>query len=418
MAVIVERVALALAEWPRPDILSPMAARSQGPLPLGAAEGRFQSEKTRYNGPDVGGPPRIRSDMGKSPTAKGNRMTSAVDVDDRTFSPPTPTRPAVSGLSIGEYLIRRLRESGVRDIFGVPGDYILAFYAMLEKSPIRLIGCTREDCAGFAADGYARVNGIGALCVTYCVGGLSVCNAVACAYAEKSPVVVVSGSPGLRERFNNPLLHHRVKDFTTQAEVFHRLCAADAVLDDPQTAFAEIDRVLGAVLRYKRPGYIELPRDLVTAVPQSPYTSRCQRADERQGGPPRGRRRGRAAPLRQPAARHPRRRRDSPLRAARPAAGPGRRGRHPHGGDDARQERRQRAAPALRGHLRGRDGARGGLAIRRRKRLRLDPRRLHDRHQPRRRASIPAAASTPRANRSASAITITTRCKWPTSSRD
>ena len=120
---------------------------------------------------------------------------------------------AGSGVSIGEYLIQRLRECGVRDVFGIPGDYVLAFYAMLEQSPLRLVGCTREDCAGFAADAYARVNGIGAVCVTYCVGGLSLCNSIAGAYAEKSPVVVISGSPGLRERSNNPLLHHKVKDF-------------------------------------------------------------------------------------------------------------------------------------------------------------------------------------------------------------
>ena len=90
------------------------------------------------------------------------------------------------GLSIGDYLIRRLRESGVRDVFGVPGDYVLSFYAQLESSPLRVVGCTREDCAGFAADAYARINGIGAVCVTYCVGGLSLCNSIAGAYAEKS----------------------------------------------------------------------------------------------------------------------------------------------------------------------------------------------------------------------------------------
>jgi len=180
---------------------------------------------------------------------------------------------AVAGLSIGEYLIRRLGECGVRDVFGIPGDYILSFYAMLEKSPLRAIGCTREDCAGFAADAYARVNGIGAVCVTYCVGGLSLCNSTAEAYAEKSPVVVISGAPGIRERSNNPLLHHKVKDFQTQADVFHRLCGADAQLNDPNSAFRRIDRVLDAVVRFKRPGYIELPRDLVNVVPEGPYTN-------------------------------------------------------------------------------------------------------------------------------------------------
>ena len=183
-----------------------------------------------------------------------------------------PFQTTVSGVSIGDYLIRRLQDFGVRDIFGIPGDYVLSLFAMLERSPIRLIGCTREDCAGFAADAYARVNGIGAVCVTYCVGGLSLCNSTAEAYAEKSPVVVISGSPGMRERFNNPLLHHRVKDFHTQAEVFRRLCCAETELGDPNTALREIDRVLDAVVRHRRPGYIELPRDMVGVVPEGLHT--------------------------------------------------------------------------------------------------------------------------------------------------
>ncbi len=178
----------------------------------------------------------------------------------------------LTGVSIGQYLIRRLCDYGVRDVFGIPGDYVLAFYAMMEKSPLRLIGCTREDCAGFAADAYARVNGIGAVCVTYCVGGLSLCNSIAGAYAEKSPVVVISGAPGLGERVNNPLLHHKVKDFQTQADVFRRLCGAEAQLNDANAAFRRIDRVLEHIVRYKRPGYIELPRDLVGVVPDAPYT--------------------------------------------------------------------------------------------------------------------------------------------------
>jgi indolepyruvate decarboxylase len=138
---------------------------------------------------------------------------------------------------------------------------------MLEESPIRVIGCTREDCAGFAADAYARIHGMGAVCVTYCVGGLSVANSIAGAFAEKSPVVVLTGSPGLKERVNNPLLHHKVRDFSTQLEVFEKLCIAATELNDPATAFSEIDRVLDACFRYKRPVYIELPRDMVDVVP-------------------------------------------------------------------------------------------------------------------------------------------------------
>ena len=170
-------------------------------------------------------------------------------------------------VSIGQYLIKRLQDYGIGDVFGIPGDYVLSFYSMLEKSALNVVGCTREDCAGFAADAYARIHGMGAVCVTYCVGGVSLCNAIAGAYAEKSPVVVITGSPGLSERVNNPLLHHKVRDFHTQMEVFERLCVAGAELSDPVTAFREIDRVLDAAARFKRPVYLEIPRDMVNVVP-------------------------------------------------------------------------------------------------------------------------------------------------------
>lgn len=169
--------------------------------------------------------------------------------------------------SIGQYLIKRLQDYGIADVFGIPGDYVLSFYSMLEQSSLNVVGCTREDCAGFAADAYARIHGMGAVCVTYCVGGFSVCNAIAGAYAEKSPVVLITGSPGLSERVNNPLLHHKVRDFHTQMEVFERLCVAGAELSDPVTAFREIDRVLDAASRFKRPVYLEIPRDMVNVVP-------------------------------------------------------------------------------------------------------------------------------------------------------
>ena len=130
---------------------------------------------------------------------------------------------------------------------------------------------TREDSAGFAADAYARVNGIGCVAVTYCVGGLSLCNSIAGAYAEKSPVVVLGGSPGMNERDRNPLLHHKVKGFETQFEVMEKLTVASTVLSDPVTAFSEIDRVLLAAQRYKRPVYIEIPRDMVDVRQVMPH---------------------------------------------------------------------------------------------------------------------------------------------------
>lgn len=172
--------------------------------------------------------------------------------------------------TIGQYLIERLTAQGVRHVFGIPGDYVLGFYDLLEKSPLRVINTTDEQGAGFAADAYARLRGLGAVCITYCVGGLKVANSVAGAFAEKSPVVVISGAPGLQERLKDPLLHHKVREFDTQKRVFEQLTVASTALDDPQLAFQEIDRVLHTALRYKRPVYIELPRDQVN-VPGIPH---------------------------------------------------------------------------------------------------------------------------------------------------
>ena len=108
------------------------------------------------------------------------------------------------------------------------------------------------------------------VCITYCVGGLKVSNTTAQAYAEKSPVVVISGTPGMNERLRNPLLHHKVRDFDTQLKVFEQLTEAATVLDNPQTAAREVDRVLNAAVQAKRPVYIELPRDMVNAPISAP----------------------------------------------------------------------------------------------------------------------------------------------------
>lgn len=167
--------------------------------------------------------------------------------------------------TVGDYLIARLQASGVGHVFGIPGDYVLGFYDLLARSSLVTVTTCDEQGAGFAADAYARLRGLGVICVTYCVGGLKIVNPVAGAFAEKSPVVVISGAPGVRERGKNPLLHHKVRDFETQKKVFEQITVATAVLDDPSTAFAEIDRVLAAAKRYKRPVYIELPRDMVDA---------------------------------------------------------------------------------------------------------------------------------------------------------
>src|SRR5262249_6207388 len=143
----------------------------------------------------------------------------------------------------------------------------LHFYEMLYRSKIEVVNTTREDSAGFAADAYARMRGLGAACVTYCVGGFNMCNPIAGAYAEKSPVVVITGAPGIAERTTNARRHHREGNFSTQHDVFQKITVASTVLEDRLTAFREVDRVLGEAVRRKGPVYIELPRDHVDAQP-------------------------------------------------------------------------------------------------------------------------------------------------------
>ena len=214
-------------------------------------------------------------------------LGSSLDNGLVAIRPVTAKRPtvarseSVTGLSIGQYLIRRLSDYGIKHVFGLPGDYVLSFYSMLEHSPLDLVNCTREDCAGFAADAYARVNGMGAVCVTYGVGALSLANSIAGAYAEKSPVVLISGAPGIGERFNDPLLHHRVREWHTQLDVFEKLCAASCEIVDPATAFRDIDHLLDTAHGQKRPVYLELPRDIVGVVPDQirPYNRIVPRSD-------------------------------------------------------------------------------------------------------------------------------------------
>src|SRR6478672_8018827 len=176
---------------------------------------------------------------------------------------PTPLESFPAIMPLGQFLFEYLYQRGVRHSFGIPGDFALPTFTWLEKSKIDSITMTHEPAAGFAADAYSRINGIGLVCVTYCVGGLNVVNAIAGAYAEKSPVVVISGAPGRKDREKDPLLHHKVKTFETQRRVYDEVTVASAVLLDEDRAASEIVRCVEACLRHKRPVYIEVPHDMV-----------------------------------------------------------------------------------------------------------------------------------------------------------
>ena len=168
-----------------------------------------------------------------------------------------------SEITVAEYLLFRLKEIGVEHLFGVPGDFVLGFFNQVLKSDLKYVGTCNELNAAYAADGYARIRGIGAFSATYGVGELSAINGVAGAFAERVPVVVITGSPATINFRTRPLLHHTLGDYQIPLRIYEKITVASTQLDSAETAPAEIDRVLSACLSHQQPVYISLPADIV-----------------------------------------------------------------------------------------------------------------------------------------------------------
>jgi len=174
-------------------------------------------------------------------------------------------------MNLIESLLLALKDHGARQIFGIPGDFALPYFRIIEQSKILpLYTLSHEPGVGFAADASARLNmGLGVAAVTYGAGALNMVNAVAAAYAEKSPVVVLSGAPGKGESRSGLLLHHQAKTLDSQFQMFKEITCDQVKLDDIARAPADIARVLANCLRNSEPVYIEIPRDMV-ALPCAP----------------------------------------------------------------------------------------------------------------------------------------------------
>jgi indolepyruvate decarboxylase len=165
---------------------------------------------------------------------------------------------------IGDFLLRRLKEAGVRHLFGVPGDYNLELLQQLQDTgALKWIGTCSELNASYAADGYARLNGLGALLVTNGVGALSAINGVGGSYSEHVPVICIAGSIPLRSVERGLGMHHTMAEgsYDHFLNAYAHLTAAYARLT-PRNAAAEIDRLIITAWREKRPVYMELPSDI------------------------------------------------------------------------------------------------------------------------------------------------------------
>lgn len=163
--------------------------------------------------------------------------------------------------SIGEYLADALAERGVRHVFGYPGDFILGFFKIGAARGLTMVNSTREEAAAYAADGYARENNLGAVAVTFGVGALAPLAALGGANAERVPVVLIAGGPGLGERDGRHIHHMPSDNVATPRRMAAEITERAVLLDDPERAFETIDETIDACVRSLRPVFIEVPRD-------------------------------------------------------------------------------------------------------------------------------------------------------------
>jgi indolepyruvate decarboxylase len=189
--------------------------------------------------------------------------------------------------SIGHYLLTRLRECGIDTVFGVPGDFNLTFLEQLTRTPkLRWVGNCNELNGAYAADGYARMKGAAALVVTYGVGDLSALNGLAGSFAERVPVICISGLPPLQAIRDRMIMHHTsgMGNLEDVMDCVRQFTVAQARLE-PANAAIEIDRLLSTALRERRPVYLQFPCDIVNLeidAPLSPLEVTQPRSDSKQ----------------------------------------------------------------------------------------------------------------------------------------
>jgi len=207
---------------------------------------------------------------------------TAGTVTSRTASTP-PARKACltsacagaapAATTVAGYLLSRLAEAGVISVFGVPGDYNLGLLDAIAARPsMEWVGMATEQGAGYAADSYARLRGLGAVVTTFGVGELSALNAIAGAYAESAPVVHIVGTPAVSARETSLMLHHNLPgtDFGHFAAMAAEVTAAQADLRADTAPGDEIDRVLRVALRTSQPVYLAIPADVAAAPLAAP----------------------------------------------------------------------------------------------------------------------------------------------------
>jgi pyruvate decarboxylase len=167
--------------------------------------------------------------------------------------------------TVGNYLAARLEQMGIKHYFVVPGDYNLVLLdQLLWDKNMQLISCCNELNAAYTAEGYARINGAGAVIVTFNVGAFSALNGIGSAFAENLPVIFVSSSYNTNDQSADRLLHHTLgtHDLTYQREMMRKVTCEAVWIHHVAEAPHLIDRAIRTALREHKPAYIEIPCNL------------------------------------------------------------------------------------------------------------------------------------------------------------
>jgi len=189
---------------------------------------------------------------------------------------------SIASWTVGSYLAQRLKDAGCTHYFAVPGDYNLVLLDELLRHPdLKMISCCNELNAGYAADGYARATGgPSAAVVTFSVGGLSLLNAVAGAYAEDLPLIAISGGPNTNSEAEYEYLHHTLGkvDYGYQRQIFQPVTVETVVVHHPSLAPEQIDRAIDWALLWRKPVYIEIACNIAGAPTSAPQPRGFARA--------------------------------------------------------------------------------------------------------------------------------------------
>ena len=185
--------------------------------------------------------------------------------------------------TVGHYLATRLEQIGLEHYFQVPGDYNLQLLdELLKNDKLKMMSCTNELNAAYAAEGYARANGASACVITFNVGAFSALNGVAGAYAERLPMIFISAGYNTNDEASGRFLHHTIgtTDYSYQEEMFRPVTCKTVRILTAEEAPSLIDDAIATALRESKPCYIEIASNLADAECADPQPRTFERAWE------------------------------------------------------------------------------------------------------------------------------------------